>query len=188
MIDIENLRDTIAPKSDQLNADDLVGSTKKIITVTNVKRTGSAQQPIAVEYEGAKGKPFKPCLTMRKILLALWTDDGHNWIGKSMKLYRDDSVVWAGEKTGGVRISHMSGITKQERIMLQVAKGKRKEFVIDVLPSYPDADFAEKSPQWIAAIKAEKITLEEVIQKASVTGVLTREQIEILKGAVNNGN
>jgi hypothetical protein len=61
---------------------------------------------------------------------------------------------------------------------------KRQEFVINKLPTYPQADFDQKAAAWIEAIKAGKITLDHVIEKASATGVLTSTQIEFLKGAI----
>lgn len=176
MSDIENLRDTITPKSDQLNADDLIGTTK-IIKVEAVKRGNTKEQPVLIEYQGMDGRPFKPCKSMRRILLAAWGDDGREWIGRSIKLFCDPEVKFGGVKVGGIRISHLSHMDKPLRVMLSTSRGKRSELSIDKLPVYPDAAFTEKSPQWIAAIKSGKITLDEVIEKASATGVLTDEQI-----------
>ncbi len=187
MSDIENLRDTITPKGDQLNSDDLIGTTK-VIRVTSVKRNNSKDQPISIEYSGMDGRPFKPCKSMRRVLIAAWSDDGRQWIGKSMKLYSDPSVKFGGVQVGGIRISQLSHMEKEMKIMLTASKGKRDESRITRLPTYPEEAFAEKSPQWIAAIKAGKITLDEVIDKAAATGILTESQIEILKGAVENGN
>ena len=49
----------IAARSDQLNADDLLGG-PRTITVTQVRGTDAADQPVAVHYEGDQGKTFKP--------------------------------------------------------------------------------------------------------------------------------
>ena len=54
---------TIEAKSDQLNADDLIGS-PKTIKITTVKAC-AGDQPIAVNYEGDNGKPYKPNKAMR---------------------------------------------------------------------------------------------------------------------------
>lgn len=185
MSDIENLRDTITPKSDQLNADDLINTTR-VIRVTAVKRGASKEQPISIEYSGMDGRPYKPCKSMRRVLLAAWGDDGREWTGRSMKLYTDPEVKFGGVKVGGIRISQLSHMEKEMKIMLTASKGKRDESRITRLPTYPEAAFAEKSPQWVAAIKAGKITLDEVVDKAAATGILTESQIEILKGAVEN--
>ena len=183
----DDLSRTIDPNSDQLNADDLVAGSM-VIRIRDIKLTDGRDRPMWIYFYGDKNKPYKPNITMRKLLIHAWGINRPEWIGRSMELYNDPETKFGNQKVGGIKISRISHITKDIRAMLQTTRGKRSEFVVGRLPSYPDADFAEKSPQWIAAIKAEKITLEEVIQKASVTGVLTKEQIEILKGAVNNGN
>lgn len=188
MDDISNLSDTVTSNSQQLNADDLI-SAYKIITVTGIKRSTSKQQPLSIDYYGMQpNRPFKPCLTMRKILFAEWGTDGRQWVGKSMKLYRDSEVKFGTEKTGGIRISHLSDIDKQAVHNLLVSKMKRQEFVINKLPIYPQADFDQKAAAWIEAIKSGKITLDQLIEKVSSIGVLTVSQIDFLKGAIENGN
>jgi hypothetical protein len=187
MNDIENLRDTIDPKSLQMNADDLLNTTK-VIRVTSVKRGSSKEQPVVIEYSGMNGKPYLPCKTMRRVLIAAWGEDGRDWQGRSMKLYCDPEVMFGGVKVGGIRISQMSHIDKDLKLMLSVSRAKRAESKITRLQAYPEADFTEKSPQWIAAIKAGKITVDGVIDKAAATGILTDAQIELLKGAVKDGN
>ena len=57
---------TIAPKSDQLNADDLING-PMTITITAVKaRPGSSEQPIQISFDGDGGKPYLPCKSMRR--------------------------------------------------------------------------------------------------------------------------
>jgi len=103
---IENLSDTVKTKSDQLNADDLVAGSVDVI-ITGIRR-GSADQPIIIDIQGLM--PFKPCKTVRRILIKGWGDNGHSWVGKSLRLYNDPSVKWAGVAIGGIRVSHMSDI------------------------------------------------------------------------------
>jgi hypothetical protein len=62
--------DTIVPKSDQLNSDDLIGG-PRTIRLTKVHLTGE-EQPVALHYEGDDGKPYKPCKSMRRVLVQLW--------------------------------------------------------------------------------------------------------------------
>ena len=106
---------TIVAKSNQLNSDDLIG---KSITVKVAKVTVnlSDEQPVAINYEGDDGKPFKPCKTVRRIIAAAWGTDSSLWVGRLMTLYRDDTVVWAGEKVGGIRISHMSHLKEDLKL------------------------------------------------------------------------
>ena len=182
---VENLRDTITPKSDQLNADDLMETTK-IIKVTAVKRGSSAEQPVSIEYEGMEGRPYKPCKSMRRVLLASWGDNGREWVGRSMQLYCDPEVKFGGVKVGGIRISKLSHIEKDMKILLTTSRGKRSECGIGKLNFYPEKDFLEKSQAWIAAILAKKMTVDEVIKKAEATGILTENQINILKSKTQN--
>ena len=122
---------SIIPKSDQLNAEDLL-SGPITVTVTDVKQ-GTAEQPIAIIIDGER-QPYKPCKTMRKVLVYCWTDQAANWIGKRLTLYADPDVKWAGIAVGGIRISHLSGIEARVVLMLSETKGKRKAVTVDPLP------------------------------------------------------
>jgi hypothetical protein len=118
---------SIVPKSDQLNAEDLL-SGSITVTVTDVQQ-GTAEQPIAIMIDNGR-QPYKPCKTMRKVLVYCWTDQAANWIGKRMTLYADPDVKWAGIAVGGIRISHLSGIQSQVMLMLSETKGKRKPITV----------------------------------------------------------
>ena len=128
MSDVSNLKDTIVPKSDQLNADQLIGG-PMTITVTAVRR-GNSEQPIIVHYANEAGRPYKPCLTMRKVLIFAWGEDGEAWVGKSMTLYNKRDVKWGGVEVGGIRISHMSHIDGDIKLSLAVTRGKKDPVII----------------------------------------------------------
>ena len=113
----------------QTNADDLVAAPRTVV-VTAVEETGDAKQPLAVRYEGDNGKPFIPCLTMRKLIAALWGGESDEWIGRSMTLFRDPSIKFGPDTPGGVRISHMSGIEKTVSVQLLEKRGKRRQYTI----------------------------------------------------------
>ncbi|AWJ93261.1 hypothetical protein Sp245p_26405 (plasmid) [Azospirillum baldaniorum] len=129
MIDI---RKTIAPKSDQMNADDLIGG-PRTIRVTRVSLLAAADQPIAINFEGDDGKPYKPCKSMRRVLVSLWGPDGAAYAGRSMTLYRDETVAFGGQQVGGIRISHMSHIDGPRKLALTATRGSRKPFVVQPL-------------------------------------------------------
>lgn len=133
MNDISNLRDTIIPKSDQLNAEQLLSAPLTII-VTDIKRGSGPDQPVIVNYANDEGRPYKPCKTCRKILIFAWGDDGSEWIGKRMTLYCDPDIKFGGVKVGGIRISHLSDIERDMAVSLNVTKGKKGEFIIKKLP------------------------------------------------------
>lgn len=133
-----DLAKTILPKSDQLNADDLIGGVTKTIKVTGVNLI-AGDQPIAIHYEGDNGKPYKPGKSMRRVLVNCWGPDGNVYIGRSMTLYRDDKVVFGGVPVGGIRISHLSHIDKEMNMALTVTRTSRKPFVVKPLVMTPTA-------------------------------------------------
>lgn len=130
---VTNLLPTIVAKSDQLNADDLIGG-PKTVTVTKVSLMGEADQPVAIHYEGDEGKPFKPCKSMRRLMVHIWGSDGNAYAGQRMTLYRDDRVTFGKDAVGGIRISHMSGIDRDTSIALMVTRGQRKPYTVKPLP------------------------------------------------------
>ena len=184
--DNPNVRKSIEPKSDQINSDDLIGRTKDI-TVTAV-RSGTAEQPITVHYEGEDGRPYKPCKSMRRVLVHCWGDDAREWAGKSMRLYCDPEVKFGGVKVGGIRISHLSGIDGRVEIMLTVTRSKRQAFIVEPMPAptpakpehYPDAMFDENLPKWRDLIASGKMTPEKVVSKAEGRAPLTKAQRETI--------
>lgn len=129
---MNDLRPTIAPKSDQLNADDLIGG-PLTITVSKVLMTGSGEQPVSIAFEGDNGKPYKPCKSMRRVLVAAWGPDGNAYAGRSMTLYLDRSVTFGGDQVGGIRISHLSHIDRPQVIPLTASRGKRKPYEVKPL-------------------------------------------------------
>lgn len=130
--DVANLRDTIVPKSDQLNAEQLLGG-PITITVTEVRRGGGEEQPVVVHYEGEGGRPYKPCKTMRKVLVYAWGADGREWVGKSMTVYNRPDVKFGGEAVGGIRISHLSHIDRDIAIALTSTRGRKEQTRIERL-------------------------------------------------------
>jgi hypothetical protein len=130
---VTDLSQTIAPKSDQLNADDLIGG-PRTITVTKVSQMREPDQPIAVYFEGDGGKPYKPGKSMRRVLVRVWGKDGAAYAGRRMTLYRDDTVMFGGVAVGGIRISHMSDIDQAVTIPLTVTRASRKPFTVKPLP------------------------------------------------------
>lgn len=122
---------TIKPKSDQLNADDLI--TGPLTVCILGVRVIQGDQPCVIDLDQADLQPFKPCKTMRRLLILAWGNDGNNWVGKSMTIYRDESVKWAGKAIGGVRISHMSDIPAAQTHMLTATRGKREKYTVQPL-------------------------------------------------------
>lgn len=123
----------IKAKSDQINADDLIGG-PLTVTVTRVSANeGNADQPINVFYEGDDGKPFRPCKTMRRVMVNVWGADASKYVGRSMTLYRDPKVKFGGMAVGGIRISHMTNIDKPVEMLLTATRAKREPYTVKPL-------------------------------------------------------
>lgn len=121
----------IAPKSDQINADDLIAG-PMTITITKVQIRGGQEQPVSIGFEGSD-KAFRPCKSMSRVLVAAWGADAKVYVGRSLTLYRDASVKWGGMAVGGIRISHMTHIPEKLVLALTATKGQRKPYVIEPL-------------------------------------------------------
>jgi hypothetical protein len=134
-----DMSDTIIAKSDQMNAIDLVGITKTI-KITGAKVLKGSEQPVSLHYEGDEGKPYKPCKTIRRILVYLWGDESKDYIGRTLVLRRDPDVTWGGKKVGGIRISHMSHIERNEDVPIQIAKGQISMYRVEPLKNMPAAE------------------------------------------------
>ncbi len=136
-----NMLSVIVPKSDQINADDLIGTTK-VITVREVKFHPGTEQPVSMFFEGSD-KAYRPGKSMCRVLVAAWGPDANNYVGRSMKLYRDASVRFGKDEVGGIRISHLSHIDAPMKLALTATRGSRKAFQVqplEVEQQRPSAD------------------------------------------------
>lgn len=129
---VEDLRPTIVPKSDQLNAEQLLGG-PMVLTISDVRIGSGEDQPVVIHYEGENGRPYKPCKTMRKLLIHAYGPNGRQWVGKSLQVYNDPAVKFGGEDVGGIRISHMSDIPTGLKVSLTSTRGKKAKYEIKPL-------------------------------------------------------
>lgn len=130
-----DITETIAPKSDQLNAEDLLTG-PRTFTVEKVTK-GSVEQPVEIHLAGLPGRPFKPSKTVRRILVAAWGAEASAYVGRRMRLYRDASVRFGGMDVGGIRVSHLSDIPAKVQVALTVTRGRRAPFIVEPLPDVP---------------------------------------------------
>ena len=152
--DAVDLTDSIAPSSDQMNAEDLL-SGPRTFTITEVRAGSSAEQPVSVYLaEFPHDRPFKPSKTVRRIMVAAWGKDSSAYVGKRLTLYRDPAVKFGGQDVGGIRVSHMSGIGKRMSVALTVARGKRAPYVIEPLPDEPAPTLAGITREQLAELTA----------------------------------
>lgn len=116
----------IVAKSDQLNADDLIGG-DITVQITGVTITGGKEQPVTFKISGGH-KPWKPCKTTMRVLVFGWeSSNAATYVGKWVRLYREPTVKWAGVETGGIRVSGMSGIKSAFEVALAETKGGKKQ-------------------------------------------------------------
>jgi hypothetical protein len=132
-----DLSDTIKPQSAQLNADDLIAGSKTI-KITSVKPGPNDKQKVAISYEGDEGRPYLPCLSMRRVLVGAWDTDSTVYIGRRITLFRDPTVPYKGVKAGGIRISHMTNIPGPKlEIILTKTRGERMIYTVLLLEDDP---------------------------------------------------
>lgn len=119
-------------KSDQLDNTDLIAGPRDF-TITGVSG-GSAEQPLNIalaEFD----RPWRPGLTMRRLLAAIWGPDASVYVGRKVRLYRDPDVRFGAEKPGGTRLSHASHLDKRVTVTLPTSKGKFGAFTVEPLPT-----------------------------------------------------
>lgn len=200
MTNEDDFSDSIVARSDQLNAIDLLSNELTII-ITEIKKSKDPKQPMVIHYVNDNGKPYKPCLLMRRIITTGWGMklSGDVCRGRSILLYRDENVRYGADITGGIRISAMSNIPREIKLTQQTSRGKWKEFSVSVLPSStstaspkPDPAFdmlyrnAERAAEkgmaeleaWFKALPKEsqakiKPSLESLKEKANVAPTLS---------------
>lgn len=194
MSDVSSLKDTIVPKSDRINADDFLAGAETV-TVTAVKR-GDADTPVAIHLEGKK--PYYPCKSMRRVLIACWGDDGRAWVGRQMTLFCDPEVVFGGVKVGGIRISHLSHLESDMTISLTKTRGKKAPFVVRRLqpnaetetkpaaepieqPFYDAEKFEANFQAWAGLIASGKKTADQIVAAVQKGGRLTVGQVDRIK-------
>lgn len=129
-----DITDALAPKSDQLDAVDLLGG-PQTFTVTKVSK-GNAEQPVNIHLAEFP-RVWRPGKSMRRVLAACWGTDASQWTGRRVTLYCDESVTFGNDVVGGTRISHLSHIDRRKSVPLLVKRGKSATFTVDPLPDAP---------------------------------------------------
>jgi len=135
-ITADHVRASIVPKSDQLNADDLVAG-PITVKITGV-RVGDKDRPIFIDLDAYEKRPYKPCTMMRRLLVSVFGDEPKPWIGQRMTLFRDPQVQYKGDTVGGIRISHVSAITEPKNLILTEKRGRRIEWIVYPLDDRTD--------------------------------------------------
>lgn len=129
-----DITDTLAPKSDQLDAIDLMGSPPRIFTVTKVDVNTSAEQPVSIHLAEFP-RVWRPNKSMRRVLANCWGRESSGWTPDHyVELFCDDRVKFGNDVTGGTRISRISHIESTRRVHLLVSQGRPGTYVVEPLP------------------------------------------------------
>ena len=132
MMNKQELQACAAAKSDQIDADNLIGGITMDVTIKAVQRGPSNEQPLQLVLEETD-KFYRPSKTYRRTLIGCFGDEPANWIGKRLRLIRNPDTMFGGVKVGGVEVSHAS-IEAPMVFMLQAKRGKKSAVSIDVIP------------------------------------------------------
>ena len=167
--DVLAIRAAIMPKSDQLNADDLVGRSI-VVRILGVKVLRTPEQPVTITI--SDHKPYKPCKGMQRVLVQLIGEDPKTWVGRWLLLYRDPEAKWAGEPVGGIRIGGISGIQSDCTVPVTINKKQRAQHEVKRLTP-PTASPEEQA---LAAFQS--------VAKSAVTerGWTPDQRLAVLKG------
>ena len=130
-----DLSQSIVPKSDQINAEDLLTG-PRTFTIEKVV-PGSAEQPVNIHLVELPGRPYRPSKSMLRVLVSSWGAEASEYTGRRLTLFRNPAIKWGGAAVGGIEISHMSNLAKRLTVSLMVTKGQRKPFSVDPLPDAP---------------------------------------------------
>jgi len=181
---MNDMAPTIIPKSDQLNSDDLITG-PITITITGVDIRSGQEQPISIHYEGDGGKPYKACKSMCRVMVSAWGPDSKKYAGRSMTLYRDPKVKWAGMEVGGIRISHMSDIDESMTMALTVTRANKKPFTVKPIVMAQSKAAAQTSP---SVALADSSTSLDAAGSAAAAPTITADEVLALEARCTENN
>lgn len=178
---MSTLAEALAPRSDQLNADDLIPGPRVIkFTKARILKDGRDTK-IVLNFEGDNGKPWKPCKTMGRAMVMAWAiTDESQLVGKSVRVFRDPDVTFGDQGAiGGIRISHMSDIAKPANVKLTVSQGKKKLFtfhplVTDTQQQAHQNNGPDQVTQWVRDLIAR---INAAPDRAAVDAILSEPMV-----------
>ena len=158
-----DISDTLAPKSDQLDAVDLLGG-PQTFTITDVSQ-GNSEQPVNVHLAEFP-RVWRPGKSMRRVLAACWGTDASQWIGRRVTLYCDEKVTFGSDVVGGTRISHLSHIDKRKAVPLLVKRGKSATFTVEPLAEPTTSERVDSlRAEWQTADPERRKVIEAEVEK-----------------------
>lgn len=156
-----DISDTLTPKSDQLDAVDLLGG-PQTFTITKVSKN-NGEQPLNIELAEFP-RVWRPGKAMRRVLAYCYTTDSTKWVGKRVTLFCDNSVRFGSDIVGGTRISHLSDIDGPKTIPMIVSRGKGGSWTVQPLTE-ADLKVIDLRIEWKSADPARRKVIETEVVK-----------------------
>ena len=125
-----DISSTLEPASEQLDAIELIGS-PRTFRIEGVSK-GAPDQPVNIALEGFP-RAWRPGKSMRRVLAACWGTDASVYVGRSVRLYCDESVMFGKDRVMGTRIEALSHIDAPKSVPLLESRGKSAVFTVQPL-------------------------------------------------------
>ena len=171
----QELQACAAAKSDQIDADNLIGGITMDVTITAVQRGPSNEQPLQLVLKETD-KFYRPSKTFRRALIGCFGDDPVNWIGQRLRLVRNPDTMFGGVKVGGVEVSHAS-IKEPMVFMLAKTRGRKGEVKIGVIPN-PVTPMPQKVKDAVKPKPAQAQTAPAAAPAAAARGTVSGDPAE----------
>lgn len=167
-----DLSKALAPKTDQIDATDLIGKPPQVFTIKSVSENGSEladQQPVNIRLEETN-LFYRPSKGMLRVLADNWGKDVQKWVGRKLELYGDPNVYFGKEKRGGTRISRLSHIPAKKTTLINPRGGRGAYWEVTPLPDAPAPNPAaarvdELKAEWRTADAERRAAIEAEVKK-----------------------
>lgn len=180
---MNDMRSVIVAKSDQINADDMLGG-PMTVTISKVDIKPGTEQPVSITFDGSE-KFYRPCKSMCRVMVSCWGPDANAYVGRSMTLYCDPKVTWGGMAVGGIRISHMSHLEREHTLALTATRSNRKPFTVKPLAVAKPAEPKKVSiKDWLDALRTELVGAGSLVAVEDIAG---QEDVQKALTGLKNG-
>lgn len=165
-----DLTESFPSDSEQLTFAD-IGKRSLTVTVAKVVPRGDRPKDPAVHLAEYPGKPLLPGKNVGSLLREAWGTDGKAWVGRSMTIYGDPEVFFGKDKTGGVRVSHVSHIDAPVSVARR-GKGARGQITVEPLVvTAASLELEELRAAWKHTDDAdEKVRIEQRVAELQAQG------------------
>jgi hypothetical protein len=113
---------------------------------------------------------------MVRVMKAAWSNDTAYWVQQAVGLWNDPDVMWAGVKTGGIRINAMTGIQEDMTFAVTEKKGSKKPMRVRRLEGTAarPGKVAEKKPE----VSADEARTKALTWATTITAPLVNMSLE----------